>query len=389
MEPEGGASEVYGLSGGSRGSRGSRDAFARRKTRGAPARAEAAAPAVRVDAEAILELLKEAVVKQRLRPVLPETWRANVLLDKIFVHIIREFIHRNNRRTANQVSGGGGGGRDVNASAAGGAGRKVRRSRRSDDLFTSVMNHVTEGSSFQQTIPVFSGSEKSCIAAYENKRELGRGEYGTTYSFDDPGKDAKFALKTVHFNSTSDTRLYENIVNEVEVQRYMGQQGVAPKIYDTYYCYENGGVTIMIVMDLMTVGDIDDFSATRALTDAHREIILKKVKRMHELGYIHNDLHSGNVFVTEDANGEFDFFIGDFGFVTRAPEDEAAREKLRSRDIGHIEQVVSFVNRDHLRAILYGLVERGLIDVSVDMRTTHTLGAECDWDLHMYDRPKA
>lgn len=349
------------------------------RSRGAPAPSgEDAAPAVRVDAEAILDLLKDAVVKQRLRPVLPESWKANVLLDKIFVHIIREFIHRNNRRTAKQGSEGAPG-------TTGGGGKRARRSRRSDDLFDRVMDDVHR---FEETIPVYSGSEKSCIAAYRNKRELGRGEYGTTYAFDEPDKGARLALKTVHFNSTSDTRLYENIVNEVEVQRYMGKEGIAPKIHDTYYCYENGGVTIMIVMDLMTVGDIDDFSATRALTDAHREIILKKVRRMHELGYIHNDLHSGNVFVTEDDNGEFDFFIGDFGFVTGAPEDESAREKLRSRDIGHIEQVVSFVNRDHLRAILYGLVERGLIDVSVDIRTTHTLGAECEWDLHMYDRPK-
>jgi serine/threonine protein kinase len=330
---------------------------------------------LRVDAEDILHLLKEAVVKQRLRPVLPQTWRANVLLDKIFVHIIREFIHRNNRRTAKEVSGG--------------AVRKGRRSRRSGDLFDSVMNHVTKEAGFDEAIPVSSGSEKSCIAAYANKTELGRGEYGTTYAFDDPTKEAKFALKTVHFNSTSDTRLYENIVNEVEVQRMMGDNGIAPKIHETYYCYENGGVTIMIVMDLMTIGDIDDFSATRALTDVHRAIILKKVQRMHELGYIHNDLHSGNIFVTEDDDGNFDFFIGDFGFVSRAPDDEESREKLRSRDIGHVEQVVSFVNRDHLRAILYGMVERGLIDVSVDMKTTHSLGAECDWDLHVYDRPNA
>ena len=342
-----------------------------------PAREVDTTPGVRVDAEAILELLKEAVVKQRLRPVLPESWRANVLLDKIFVHIIREFIHRNNRRTAKQDSSG--------PPVAGGAERKERRSRRSGKLFQRVMEDVKK---FQHASPVLSGSEKSCIAAYREKSELGRGEYGTTYSFVDYENEARLALKTVHFNSTSDTRLYENIVNEVEVQRYMGEQGIAPKIHDTYYCYENGGVTIMIVMDLMTVGDIDDFSATRALTDAHREIILRKVRLMHEMGYIHNDLHSGNVFVTEDDKGEFDFFIGDFGFVTRAPEDETSREKLRSRDISHVEQVVSFVNRDHLRAVLYGLVERGLIDVSVDMRTTHTLGAECDWDLHMYERPK-
>jgi tRNA A-37 threonylcarbamoyl transferase component Bud32 len=361
MDLDGGAS---GRSGGN---------FDRRqaRTRGARARERPVepSPAVRVDAEAILDLLKEAVVKQRLRPVLPETWRTNVLLDKIFVHIIREFIHRNNRRTARPTEYSGGG----------------RRTRRSGELFARVMEDVKK---FGQTEPVLSGSEKSCIAAYKEKRELGRGEYGTTYSFVDPEKDDRLALKTIHFNSTSDSRLYENVVNEVEVQRFMGEQGIAPRIHETFYCYENGGVTIMIVMDLMTVGDIDDFSATRALTDAHREIILKKVERMHELGYVHNDLHSGNVFVTEDDNGEFDFFIGDFGFVTRLPDDQASRDKLRSRDISHVEQVVSFVNRDHLRAILYGLVERGLIDVSVDMKTTHTLGAECDWDLHMYERPK-
>jgi serine/threonine protein kinase len=314
---------------------------------------------VTVDGERILGHLKQAVVKQKKRPSIPDAWNKNLLLDKIFVHIIREFIHRNNYRTRTRT------GTRTKASR-GGAGVGL------------VMDGLERISS--EIIPVSSGSESSCVAAFKNRVVLGTGEYGTTYSYDDPGAKARFALKAVHFNALSDPKKYENIVKEIEVQKLMGEEGIAPKIHATHYCMENGGVTVLIVMDLMTVGDIDKFSESRALTDEHGAAIVEKVKRMHAMGYAHNDLHSGNVFVTERGEtGKFDFFIGDFGFVEDLPSDEGEADRLKCRDLEHIGQVVSFVNRDHLRAILYGMVMDGTIAVSMDMRMTHKEGgSECD-----------
>ena len=113
-----------------------------------------------------MRLLKEAVVNERMRPDLSSmTWEANVLLEKVFVYVIREFIHRNNYKTQTAYA---------SASKKGGGERP----------FDDVLDKLRENT--KELIPVFSGTEASYIAAYKNKKELGSEEYGTTYAFDDP-----------------------------------------------------------------------------------------------------------------------------------------------------------------------------------------------------------
>ena len=52
--------------------------------------------------------------------------------------------------------------------------------------------------------------------------------------------------------------------------------------------------------------------------------IIAKLKKMHDLGYIHNDLHTGNVLVNKKSNGNIDFFISDFGLAS--DNDKQANE---------------------------------------------------------------
>ena len=129
----------------------------------------------------------------------------------------------------------------------------------------------------------------------------------------------------------------------------------------------------MIVMDMMTVGDMGDYGETESLTDAQREVIEGKVRLMHDLGYCHNDLHSGNIFVTRKEDGEYDFFVGDFGFAERLPQSGRDRNEMIARDMEHIRQVTSFVNRDHIKDILRGMVLDGTVVAAVDLQTTHSV----------------
>lgn len=364
----------------------SRPSSSSRAASSRPAPPSPAAAGVRVDGERILGLLREAVTSGAGRPAPASEWKYDPLLDKIFVMIIREFVHRNNYATRKSESR-----RNSGSARASGTGRASGSARRSKTTrgggaaeFRTVLGNLRAVAS--ETIPVHSGSEQSCIAAYKNKKELGSGKNGTTFAFDAPdgSRQARYALKVIAFNSLTDPKKYDNVVKEVEVQKLMGEAGIAPRVHAVHYCMENGGATVMIVMDLMTAGDINDFTERRAVTDEHRDIILGKVRRMHELGYCHRDLHSGNIFVTEKSDGRFDFFIGDFGYVKELPADEAGRRKYVERDLQHAGQIVSYVNRDHLRALLYGMVRDGTIRADVDMRITHGHSADCDWDHYTY-----
>jgi hypothetical protein len=59
---------------------------------------------VRIDGEAVLEQLRLAVVDGKRVPKPVQSWEFNFLLDRLFVHIIREFLHRN--RGSSQRGGG-------------------------------------------------------------------------------------------------------------------------------------------------------------------------------------------------------------------------------------------------------------------------------------------
>jgi tRNA A-37 threonylcarbamoyl transferase component Bud32 len=42
---------------------------------------------------------------------------------------------------------------------------------------------------------------------------------------------------------------------------------------------------------------------------------------MHDNGFLHNDLHGGNVLVNK-RNGKFEFYISDFGLIKNMKEEK-------------------------------------------------------------------
>ena len=79
-------------------------------------------------------------------------------------------------------------------------------------------------------IPTNTKSKQGCFKAYKQEKELGSGFYGTAY-LASKGKN-KYAVKVQDI-------LINNIQQgkqEAEIATKMGNVGVGPKIYETYFC---------------------------------------------------------------------------------------------------------------------------------------------------------
>ena len=352
------------------------------------------AAVVRVDGEGLIARLSEEL-KSGSRPS-STVFDSEPILESVFAHVIREFLLRNDQ-VSRLRSRSGSGSRSGSRSGAsppfaspgpGRAGGKARgpppRVRRGGG-FASVEKELGEvAEEIVHETPVDSRSRTACLARFHQLRTLGAGEYGYTYEFLDEagvvgagkggkggkggeggkgGKGGRYALKTVFFTPLSRPAKYNNLVNEIRIAREMGRLGVGPRVYNVYHCEEDGGMLVMMVMELMRHGDIEQFSRTHAVTDGHMKEIERQLQRMHDAGYAHNDIHSGNIMVTEEG-GKASFRLGDFG-MSKAADPDAMR-----RDRDGLRHLVSYVNRDHLRAVLYDLVRRGSVEVSIDMRYT-------------------
>jgi tRNA A-37 threonylcarbamoyl transferase component Bud32 len=301
------------------------------------------APVIRVDGKAVMDMLKEELMRMskdgdnKGGPVRRrrDSRRMDPMVHSILTFIMKEFLYRNSKQTQ---SGGN---------------------------FKDVVNQLAGLS--QGMAPVTSRSKKSCLAAFDNAILIGNGSYGSVYSFDSVSH-AKYALKVVHFTPLSKPKKYLNIINEIKIGRLMGDMGVGPKIHNVYRCNENGGVKVMTVMQLMSMGDIETFCRTRILTDRHIDRILLKLDKMHLAGFVHNDLHSGNIMVDRHRGG-FDFYIADFGFANKATPEGVERDRR------HVLQYVSFVNKGRIWHTLEDMYHQKKISVSVDFQTRHDADA--------------
>jgi len=114
---------------------------------------------------------------------------------------------------------------------------------------------------------------------------------------------------------------------EAEISVIMSEK-VGPKVYEVYECKKledtknitkNGEKLKVkgrfIVMEKLEGMDLADLILGETFLEPEfAELVVKKIKKMHKLGYYHNDLFAPNIFVTFDKNGNpLDAKIIDFG----------------------------------------------------------------------------
>jgi hypothetical protein len=307
-----------------------------------PEKSMAIATRIKFDGEKILDML-ERDLETDSTPVTDFRTIKNGsdVLDGLFSALIKEYIDR----------------RDSKATTTGGANKKP-------DSVAEVVKKIK--ASYTAYRPANDKSRDACLGLFGDRLNIGSGKYGDVFSGTSPHDPENiYAVKAILIHPFSPPAIYRNVVSEIEIGKEMGELGVGPRVHDVHWCDKDGGLLVMIVSDLMTLGDLSKFSQERAVTDAHVKSIRKKLKIMHDAGYTHNDLHARNILVNETADGAFEFFLGDFGFSGKTTNSADARKEMRD-----LKGLSRLVTRDRLRGVLYRMVEDGRLKVDINFKPT-------------------
>jgi predicted Ser/Thr protein kinase len=134
------------------------------------------------------------------------------------------------------------------------------------------------------------------------------GSYGTTRQICDD-KKCKYVVKIINTDGTP----AKHVVVEAETLKLASNAGVSPKYHAHKLCNGYG----IIVMDRMDM-TLSRFIHANAL-EPHEKVALANmvydvVRRMHDAGIYHQDLHTGNVMVSMNRQGEvIDVKVIDYG----------------------------------------------------------------------------
>ena len=200
-----------------------------------------------------------------------------------------------------------------------------------------------------------------CITSKYNLKKLepsGRGAFGQVYKFKSGTKT--LAVKVVDISRANEnsfmkcwggwSQLYtvEQMEKEAAISRHLGELGIGPKIHDVFYCIgkdagknagkpndnktaneevannseknKEGTIKYYYVMDYMNRGSLQDYmedNDIKILPDKYVKQITAKLEKMHDAGYIHDDLHTGNILVNEPRKDHLEFYISDFGLSNK------------------------------------------------------------------------
>ena len=112
--------------------------------------------------------------------------------------------------------------------------------------------------------------------------------------------------------STKDLNVIPMIIYKLQEK----QSDIVEKLADSEFIR----IIIMQKLDGHTLYDTHYYEGKNKLTKKNKNILCKKITKMHELGFIHNDLHQDNIFIDKKEP-----YIIDFGYSQKITENDGHR----------------------------------------------------------------
>ena len=143
---------------------------------------------------------------------------------------------------------------------------------------------------------------------------FGSGAFGSLHQLkNDPTKAVKI-LDLSYLKNEPEINIHiQEIINEISIMNILNKTDISPKIYDYWLCIEpeNNQLYLYLLVQKLD-SDLSTWLKTNTITKSQQKQINQKIKAFHKLGFIHNDLHLGNILVKTTAN-KTNFYLNDFG----------------------------------------------------------------------------
>lgn len=155
--------------------------------------------------------------------------------------------------------------------------------------------------------------DKSYLNKNKKVIKLGEGYQGSVYKLNNSNC---VKIEISNFNSYA----IENFNNEYYISKLCGKYNISPKIYKKKIFYNkfNSKLIKLIYMeyiDGLTLYDfIEKYKPSIKKIENINRIINKKINILHKIGFLHQDLHKGNIMIHNNKNKIINIYIIDFGF---------------------------------------------------------------------------
>jgi serine/threonine protein kinase len=234
------------------------------------------------------------------------------------------------------------------------------------DKLTWRMADMYEEKECENRIPeeiMSPGCKLDFVGGYR-AQAIGHGSFGSVYAAQ-PGEGCKgygaelvvkYSSNCEHFRQTPEERYKslddaDGLLSEYAILKMIEEKGIAPKAYsisapsvprsekawnkDARFrrperpCHSQKAMVRAIVQDKVSL-DVEKFFATKKSRDTHRmrlviragKDIILLLRKLHNSGFIHGDVHSGNVAATDPEGSKF--VLIDFGMAKFFPAEMAA-----------------------------------------------------------------
>lgn len=191
-----------------------------------------------------------------------------------------------------------------------------------------------------------SKSKDACMSQYKNISKLGAGAYGTAYL--GTKNNNNYVIKAIDVYNDENKNNLNDIKTEIETLKQMSKLGISPKYHTHYFCKKVKGsqvYTVFIVMDYMDTGTLSNYlqENPKGLTADLKKQIKDKLAIMHKNGYIHDDLHEGNILLNRE-NSKLKLYIADFG-LSKSLESQIDKvrnefDQMKSYDKNNIQYLL-------------------------------------------------
>jgi serine/threonine protein kinase len=170
-------------------------------------------------------------------------------------------------------------------------------------------------------------SEEDCKSEWKIENLLGRGIQGISYATCCEVECDSSFTHVMKIEDTSTEAYRSDFIREAELSKLFGFNGIGPVVISIYI----GKYVGIIIMERLTITlrelepyiiDVDMISALR-IVNIIKGKFLTVISKLHKLGYVHRDIHGGNIMLKIDMKdltdnllkGKYELKLIDFGMT--------------------------------------------------------------------------